>query len=377
MGIWPKRNGPARAAENAFLIRTFTTLICPGISPTEQQIDPEVFAKRADSINMKFLKKGKAKANEANGEDHGDAKDPESHLEQAPQAKIKEPAMVHKFGIADRLNDGVIARSTSSEKRSPDLVPLSKEFDVIRKHLRQLNISAQQYHDSLCKMNKQRSQVRMSLLPVTCCATMIAYHVSLRIQVAHDICAFAHGSPIEKAVCNTSNQKSFLSVYMKASADVDSLKYDQDILAYLSEWDNVVTSRVDRESKEVEKIRKTFMHYQTKVDSLRKKVNAAEDSGKETNEATAEKLKRNKEKLDEASKEFEDAARPLCVLIEEVVRQGWKDVLPLIKSMMSWETARSKNEASVFSEWKPSHLENGLPVGPWLEAKRSDSTDEV
>jgi hypothetical protein len=195
--------------------------------------------------------------------------------------------------------------------------------------------------------------------------------------VAHDICAFAHGSPIEKAVCNTSNQKSFLSVYMKASADVDSLKYDQDILAYLSEWENVVTSRVDRESKEVEKLRKTFMHYQTKVDSLRKKVNAAEDSGKETNEATAEKLKRNKEKLDAASEEFEDAARPLCVLIEEVVRQGWKDVLPLIKSMMGWETVRSKNEASVFSEWKPSHLENGLPVGPWLEAKRSDSTDEA
>jgi hypothetical protein len=116
---------------------------------------------------MKFLKKGKAKANEANGEDHGDAKNPESQPEQAPQAKIEAPAVVHKFGIADRLNDGVIARSTSSEKRSPDLVPLSKEFDVIRKQLRQLNISAQQYHDSLCKMNKQRSMVRISLLPVT------------------------------------------------------------------------------------------------------------------------------------------------------------------------------------------------------------------
>jgi hypothetical protein len=178
--------------------------------------------------------------------------------------------------------------------------------------------------------------------------------------VANDICAFAHGSPIETAVCNTANQNSFLSVYVKASADVDSEQYDRKVLAYLSEWENVVTGRVDRESKEVEKLRKTYMHYQTKVDCIRKKVNAAEDSGKETNEATAEKLQRNKEKLDAASQEFEDAARPLCVLIEEVVRQGWKDVLPLIKSMMSWETARSKNEASVFSEWKSSQLDDWL-----------------
>jgi hypothetical protein len=205
---------------------------------------------------------------------------------------------------------------------------------------------------------------------------MTKTHIPFRFapKVANDICAFAHGSPIETAVCNTANNNSFLSVYVKASADVDSEQYDRKVLAYLSEWENVVTGRVDRESKEVEKLRKTYMHYQTKVDCIRKKVNAAEDSGKETNEATAEKLQRNKEKLDAASQEFEDAARPLCVLIEEVVRQGWKDVLPLIKSMMSWETARSKNEASVFSEWKSSQLDDWL--GSSLAVKRSGRTDE-
>jgi hypothetical protein len=116
---------------------------------------------------MNFLKKGKPKGKQPNGNENGDdVKDSESPLEQAPPAKSEEAVVTYKFGIADRLNDAVNARSTSTDKRSPDLVPLSKDFDVIRKQLRQLNISAKQYHDGLCKMNKQRSQVRSSLLPV-------------------------------------------------------------------------------------------------------------------------------------------------------------------------------------------------------------------
>lgn len=114
-------------------------------------------------INMKFLsKKGKAKSHDEGPEvdfDEVDTKEAERPPEQAPN-KSEEPTVVYKFGIADRLEDAVNSRSASKEKRSPDLVPLSKEFDSFRKRLRQLHLSAKQYHDSLCKMNQQRSQVR-------------------------------------------------------------------------------------------------------------------------------------------------------------------------------------------------------------------------
>lgn len=142
---------------------------------------------------------------------------------------------------------------------------------------------------------------------------------------------------------------------------MESDSYECEILAYVGEWETVVTNRVDKESIEVEKLRRSYIHYQGKVDALRKKVNGNETNGKETNEATAEKLKRNEQKLDDASKLFEDAARPLCILIEEIVRQGWKDAFPLIQSLMKWESVRSKNEASGFSDWHPSHIEDAAP----------------
>lgn len=142
---------------------------------------------------------------------------------------------------------------------------------------------------------------------------------------------------------------------------MESDAYESEILNYVAEWEDVVTSRVEKDSSEVEKLRKSYVHYQNKVDSLRKKVNTNESNGKETNEATAEKLKRNEDKLDDASKEFEDAARPLCILIEAVVREGWKDVFPLITNLMKWESDRSKKEMLFFSEWNPSHIKDAAP----------------
>lgn len=110
---------------------------------------------------MKFLsKKSKAKSPDEEGPEalEGDdtTKEPVSLSEQAPP---KEPTVVYQFGIADRLEVAINSRSANDEKRSPDLVPLSKEFDAFRKRLRQLNLAAKDYHDALCKMNKQRSQV--------------------------------------------------------------------------------------------------------------------------------------------------------------------------------------------------------------------------
>jgi hypothetical protein len=59
----------------------------------------------------------------------------------------------------------------------------------------------------------------------------------------------------------------------------------------------------------------------------------------------AEKLQRNEEKLDEASGLYESAARPLCVLIEEVVHYGYKDLYPLIVATMKFEMERGQNES--------------------------------
>jgi hypothetical protein len=66
----------------------------------------------------------------------------------------------YKFGIADRLLETVATKTPSHMKRSPDLVPLSKQFDTMRKRLRQMIATAKRYHESMAALDKDRMQVR-------------------------------------------------------------------------------------------------------------------------------------------------------------------------------------------------------------------------
>ena len=146
------------------------------------------------------------------------------------------------------------------------------------------------------------------------------------------------------------NNSSFLSVYCNASnqADRSSLKYKNDILDYCIEWESVISSRIDKGIETTKTLREAYNHYLNKVETLRKKVNGQETKGKSVNDSLAEKLQRNVEKLDEACSMFEAAARKLCVLIEEVVHYGWKDLYPLIQATMKFEIYQSQQAARIF-----------------------------
>lgn len=85
--------------------------------------------------------------------------------EQAPalgEPKISENNVAiveYKFGIANRLTESVASKVVSLQKRSPDLVPLSKEFEGMRKGLRQMISSAKKFQESMIEMDKNRLQV--------------------------------------------------------------------------------------------------------------------------------------------------------------------------------------------------------------------------
>lgn len=70
------------------------------------------------------------------------------------------PLTDYKFGIAERLVETVAAKSVHMQKRSPDLVPLSKQFDAMRKRLRQMIYTAKRYHESMNILDKDRMRVR-------------------------------------------------------------------------------------------------------------------------------------------------------------------------------------------------------------------------
>lgn len=165
--------------------------------------------------------------------------------------------------------------------------------------------------------------------------------------MAQEIASFADGTPMKDKVSKVDEPLSFISVFQNASnvSAKNSFKYKNEVLAYCIEWEAVVSTRVDKDVQDIKKLREIFNHYQDKVDALRRKVNVQETKGKSINTPLSEKLQRNEEKLDEASGLYESSARPLCVLIEEVVQYGYKDLYPFVVATVKFEMERSQNES--------------------------------
>lgn len=88
----------------------------------------------------------------------------------------------------------------------------------------------------------------------------------------------------------------------------------------------------------------TFLVFEISVDGLRRKVNGLESKGKEIPQPQVERLSRNEQKLKNAWETHEQRAGKLCVLIEQVTEQGWKDLYPLIKNAIKWEVNRLGRE---------------------------------
>ena len=64
--------------------------------------------------------------------------------------------------ILERLNDAVALKltlSTTASRRSPDLIPLMKSFDLMRKKLRQMIVTTKKYHQSMMNLDLDRIQV--------------------------------------------------------------------------------------------------------------------------------------------------------------------------------------------------------------------------
>lgn len=138
-----------------------------------------------------------------------------------------------------------------------------------------------------------------------------------------------------------------------AQGHVDAIEFQSHVLDYVTEWEKVVTTRIDYEWKQSKKLAADRGHYENKVEALRKKTNELESKGKVTPSATAEKLKRNEEKLKEAFELYERAAGQLCVLIAEATTGGWRDLFPLVQNVMNWEANRVGQEHEIYSKLVP------------------------
>ena len=130
------------------------------------------------------------------------------------------------------------------------------------------------------------------------------------------------------------------------------LEFQKYVLDYITEWDSIVTSQLDKELKLNKKLQQDLLHYERKVDGLRKKVASLEQNPKKSvPELLQEKLERNEEKLQNAHANHEFQAGKVCILLEQVTKFGWKDLYPLLKNALKWEVNRLGRENLTYGKF--------------------------
>ena len=269
--------------------------------------------------------------------------------------------------ILYRLNHAIKQRPTQPS-RSTELIPLNKEFEDMRKKLRALLAAVKKYHAALGAVSACRQEVRTydreqrakqgirklwSFFKSIClslgthsCSTIIP-------QVVNHAAKLAANTPLADAIAakKVVLGESLVTHQDKlaAATQVATDHYQSAVVDYVTEWEAILTKKIEGEVKYTQKLQKNLQHYETKVEKLRKQQAAKEEKGKPLQPAETEKLQRNETKLKESYEEYEAVATQTSHLLDEATRQGWKDLHPLLKSLMAAEYKRETDLQAVWN----------------------------
>ena len=151
-------------------------------------------------------------------------------------------------------------------------------------------------------------------------------------------------------------------------------QYEKDILDYAKEWEKVAVTKVDAALKLYRRLEQDASHYEKKVATLRNKVDQMESKGKAVTKKQAAKLARNEEKLKDAWNIFEQESGAACNLIEEIIENAWRDVVPLVENTMKWEIDNLERNKATYAALYPSILKSiNSTVESYLEESKKKS----
>jgi len=246
-------------------------------------------------------------------------------------------------------------------KSSPDMVPLTREFQKYRKDMNNLIRYIDEYQEAMRLLKAKRTKL-FEHYAAMAKGTPIWDHVGKPLtpeQVAEIQNRGDEVTPesIElqsKSILKVADEigAGSLVAFQQLAAMQDKLNeldYQTHIIDYVDEWDDVVTTKGDDEAKALLELNKKRDHYVHKVDRLRKRVNKIEHRGfRDAPDRLQQKLDRNEDKLDKADALFEDKANDVSVVLNESVRRGWVDLYPLIKNAIKFEVNRLGRESSTY-----------------------------
>ena len=276
-----------------------------------------------------------------------------------------------KTKVAERIHKQVETTVVDTH-RSPELIPLTKQYEEFKGNLRQLLDSAKSYHQAQKALAQQHSAFVKSISelakdsPLSSCGQGLdGPHVeNLQQVLSAKTEDAATQMPIkdiavgwEKPTPDSEFRHCSLRVLTQLSAGqshVNALEFQKRVIEYVAEWESIVVQDVKAGLAKVKKLASDRSHYEKKVEMLRKKSNDLKAKEKEIPAAHTDKLKRNEVKLKDAFEAHEEEAGRLCVMIEEATNEGWHDLYPLIKTVMKWESNRASRDQELFGRMLPS-----------------------
>lgn len=150
-------------------------------------------------------------------------------------------------------------------------------------------------------------------------------------------------------------------------------QYQKEILSYVQEWETAAVSKVDKSMALHKRLEQDVVHYENKVAVLRHKAEKAESKGKLLSSKQVAKLNRNEMKLNDACQIFEQEAGATCILIEEIIENGWIDLMPLVENTIKWEIGRLEKDNTTYGVSLPLILDD---VSSTIANIPDDSTDD-
>jgi len=258
---------------------------------------------------------------------------------------------------ANKPRVGVMLRQSvagnKSANRVGELDALKDKYQTLCRHFKELEKNLKQRHAAMVSVGQSRS------------------------KLANTIASMSEDSPLKKcagrktddddtaAAAGTMDEANYADT-MRALANSSQSRADdfqEKGVDYVRQWQDVVTTRCNSEIKRTEAMRRDADHYQTKVESLEQGSNKLREKGKEVPVATTEKLERNRDKLEEANKLYQHAAKDLFLLLEEVVERSWRDLHPLFMRLLQLETNSSTDDYNVIQSDLKSVMSKVKQVG--------------
>jgi len=264
--------------------------------------------------------------------------------------------------LAKEVND-----APPTMNRSPELVPLTVEWEATKKKLRLLVTLTKDYAETTRIMHASRSNLVDHLVLLSDKSPIFdSVGKSLDDKSSRALRSICENpSTTKRTMVNqiidsndTTKSVETLNLLAATQGTFQERDFRNQIIEYAVEWEKAVTEKVEVELKKVRSLHATRSHYEKKVEQMRQWADDLEKKGKTNPVRKVKKLEENETKLLEAFEVHEKEAGRLCVLLEEATTNSWNDLYHLVKNYCKWESYRVNQESEIYSQLMPATLES-------------------